>query len=120
MENQVFLVYEIVCSTINGPSKTLLFQFSLFRFSRFPSLIVKNLLKKPPNFIMNFESSYKVALYDKFLQSTNFRKGNDGPLNFFLNLHGNAFWLFVFSKSNKYQIFAFNGTFRMYRSVLHY
>ena len=56
-------VREKVCFMINGPLKTLLFHFLLFRFFKFQRLIVKNLMKKPPNFIMDFKSSYKVLVY---------------------------------------------------------
>ena len=52
---------------INGPLKTLLFHFLLFGFSKFQRLIIKNLMKKPPNFIMDFKSSYKVLVNYKFL-----------------------------------------------------
>ena len=69
---------------------------------------------------MNFKRYYKVALPHKFSWSTSFRQGNDGPLNFFLNLDRSAFWLFVFSELNKYEIFDFNETFTMYRCALCY
>ena len=52
---------------INRPLKTLLFHFLVFRFSKFQRVIVKNLMKKPPNFIVDFKSSYKVLVYYKFL-----------------------------------------------------
>ena len=52
---------------INGPLKTLLFHCLLFHFFKFQKLIVKNLMKKPPNFIMDFKISYNVLVYYKFL-----------------------------------------------------
>ena len=61
-----------------------LFHFLLFRFSKFQRLIVKNLMKKPPNFIMEFKSSYKVLVYYKFLWFKNFRQCHKGPFKMFL------------------------------------
>ena len=69
---------------INGPLKTLVFYFLLFRFSKIKRLIIKNLMKKPPNFIMDFKSSYKVLVYYKFLWSENSRQWNNGPFKKFL------------------------------------
>ena len=69
---------------INGPLKTLLFHFLLFRFPKFQRLIVKNLTTKPPNFIMDLKSSYKVLVYYKLLRSENFRQWNNGPFKLFL------------------------------------
>ena len=51
---------------INEPLKMLFFHF-LFRFFKFQRLIVKNLMKKPPNFISDLKSSCKVLVYYKFL-----------------------------------------------------
>ena len=65
-------IHEKFCFMINGPLKTLLFHF--FRFSKFQRLVVKNLMKKPPNFIMDFKSSYKVLVSYKFSWSENFRQ----------------------------------------------
>ena len=69
---------------INGPLNTLFFHFLLFCFSKFQRLIVKNLVKKPPSFIMGFKSSYKVLVYYKFLWSKNFRQWNNDPFKRFL------------------------------------
>ena len=62
----------------------LLFYFLLFRFSKFQRLTVKNVMKKPPNFIMDFKSSQKVLVYYKCLWSKNFRQWNNGPFKKFL------------------------------------
>ena len=41
-------------------------------------------MKKPPNFVMDFKSSYKVLVYYLFLWSENFRQWNNGPFKNFL------------------------------------
>ena len=61
------LVHEKVSFMINEPLKTLLFHFLLFRFPKFQRLIVKNLMIKQPNFIMDFQISCKVLVYYTFL-----------------------------------------------------
>ena len=52
---------------IDRPLKTQLSHVLLFRFSKFQRLIVKNLMKKLLNFIMDFKSSYKFLVYYKIL-----------------------------------------------------
>ena len=54
-------------------------------------------MKKPPFFITEIKSSHKLLLSGEDLTCRNFWEKNDGPLNFFVNLHGKAFLLFIFS-----------------------
>ena len=88
MAGYLFVIKTSVCEKvvfmINEPLKTLFFIFLLFRFSKFQRLIVKNLMKKPSNFIMDFKSLYKFLVYYKFLSSENFRQWNNGPFKEFL------------------------------------
>ena len=58
--------YEKIWFTINGLSKILFFNFCLFDFSKFQMNIVKNLMKNPLLFVMNFESPYEVLLRHKY------------------------------------------------------
>ena len=65
-----------------------------FIFFNFLTTFAKNLMKRPPAFIVDIKSSYKLLLSQKGLRSRNFWQWNDGPLNIFKNLHGNEFCLF--------------------------
>ena len=44
---------------------------------------VKNLMKKPPFFIMDFKSPYQVLQRHKYFWSANFWQWHDGPFNIF-------------------------------------
>ena len=59
-------VCEKVWVAIYRLSKMLRFNFCLFHFSKFQMTIVKNLMKKPSFFIMNFEGSNEVLLRHKY------------------------------------------------------
>ena len=78
----------------DGLSKMLLFYFSFFDFENFLTAFAKNLMKRPPAFIVEIKSSYKLLLSQKGLRSRNFWQWNEGPLNIFKNLYGNEFCLF--------------------------
>ena len=81
-----------------GPSKALLFYFSFFDFDGFLTTFAKYLMKRPPVFMIDVKSSYKLLLSHIDLTSRNFWRWNGGPLNIFKNLYRNAFSLFVFIK----------------------
>ena len=97
---------------IDGTSKMLFLNFCLFHFS-FHFTVVKNLMEKPSFFIMDFEGSYEFLLRHKCSWSSYFLQWNDGLFRFFRNLHGNAFYFFIFSKWNKYYSLTFYYTFKM-------
>ena len=73
-------------------------------------------MKKPPNFIMDFKSSYKVLVYYKFLWSENLRQRNNGPFKKFLKSARKC----VLAVLKKYEILASNDTLKMYCCSLHY
>ena len=56
----------------DGLSKMLLFYFSFFDFENFLTAFAKNLMKRPPAFIVEIKSSYKLLLSQKGLRSRNF------------------------------------------------
>ena len=66
---------------------------------------------------MDFEDSYEVLLRHRYFWSPNFWQWNDGPFEIFLNLHRNAFCVFIFSKWKKYYNLNFDDTFKMYCSA---
>ena len=107
-------VFESSWFRFDGPSKTLVFYFSFFNFDDFQTAFAKNLMKKWHVFITDIKSSYKFLLSHKDLRSRNFWQWNDGPLNFFAKLNGNAFSLFIFIKWKNHFIFPFTGTYKMY------
>ena len=94
-------------------SKTLLFYFSFFDFDGFLTAFAKYLMKRPPVFMIDIKSSYKLLLSRKDLRSRNFWQWNDGPLNIFKNLYRNAFSLFVFIKRKNHCNVPFNDTYKM-------
>ena len=101
-------IFENFLYRFDGPSKMLLFYFSFVDFDHFLTAFAKNLMKRPPIFIIDIKISYKLLLSQKDLRSRNFWQWNDGPLNIFKNLHGNAFPLFVFIKRKYHSIVPFN------------
>ena len=56
----------------DGPSKMLVFYFSIFDFDEFLTAFVENIMQKPPVFITEIKSSCKVLLFDKEMRSRNF------------------------------------------------
>ena len=82
-------------------SNTLLFYFSFFDFDDFLTPFAKNLMKRPPVYMINIKSSYRLLLSHKDLRSRNLWQWNSGPLNIFKNLYGNELSLFVFIKQKK-------------------
>ena len=94
-------------------SKMLFFNFYLFNFSKFQVTFVKNLMKKPSFFIMDFEGSNEVLLPHKYFWSIYFLRWNDGPFKIFWNFHGNAFCYFIFSKWKLYSNLTFHDTFKI-------
>ena len=77
------------------------FYFSFFDFDNILTAFGKDLMKKPPVFMIDIKSSYKLLLSYKDLRSRNFWQWKDGPLNIFINLYGNAFPLHCFFSLNK-------------------
>ena len=106
-------IFENFPHRFDGPSKTLLLYFSFFDFDNFLTAFSKNLMKKPPVFMIDIKSSYKLLLSHKHLRYRNFWQWNDGCFKFFWNLHGNAFLLFIFIKWKNYCNFPFTGTCKM-------
>ena len=68
--------------------------------------------------ILNSTNMLKVLLCHKYFWSIHFRQWNDSPFKFFLNLQGNTFCFFTFSKWKKYYNFTFDDIFKMYRCAL--
>ena len=106
-------IFENFLYRFDGPSKMLLFYFSFFDFANFLTAFAKNLMKRPPVFIIDIKSSYKLLLSRKDLRSRNFWQWNDGPLNIFKNLYGNEFSLFLFIKQKNHCNVPFNDTYKM-------
>ena len=106
-------IFENFLYWFDGPSKTLLFYFSFVDFDHFLTAFAKNLMQRPPVFIINIKSSYKLLLSHKDLRSRNFWQWNDGPLNIFKNLYGNASSLFVLIKRKSHCNVSFNETYKM-------
>ena len=77
--------------TITGSSNIHFLKFWHFNFSNFQTTFVKIFTKKPPSFKIDFESTDKVLPLHQYLWSEISRQWNNGPLNFFWNLHGRAF-----------------------------
>ena len=99
---------------INGPFTIVFFNFCLFHFFKFQMTVVKNLMKKPSFFIMDFEGSYEVLLCHKYIWFKKFWQWNDDRIKNFWNFHGNAFCFFIFSKWKLYYKLTINDTFKMY------
>ena len=57
---------------INGPSKMLFLNFCLFHFFIFQITIVKNFMRKPSFYILDFEGSNEVPLRQKYFLSIDF------------------------------------------------
>ena len=106
-------IFENVLYRFDGSLKTLLFYFSFFDFGDFLTALAKNLMKRPPIFINDIKSLYKLILSHKDLRSRNFWQWNDGPLNIFKNLYGNASSLFVLIKRKSHCNVSFNETYKM-------
>ena len=88
--------------TITRPSNIQLLKFWLFNFSNFQTTFVKNVMKNLPGFKIYFESTYKSLPLLQYLWSEISRQWNNGPLNFFWNLHGRTFCFLNFVKWEKY------------------
>ena len=56
----------------DGPSNTLLVYFSFFDFDVVETTFAKNLMKRPPTFMIDIKISYKSLLSHKDLRSRNF------------------------------------------------
>ena len=106
--------FEIFSYKNDRPSKALLFYFLLFDFDKFLTAFAKNLMKRPPVFMIDIKSWFKLLLSDKYLRSRNFWQWNDDPLNIFKNLFGNAFSLLVFIKRKIHCSVPFNDTYKMW------
>ena len=73
----------------------------------------KNLMRRPPIYIMHVKSSYKLLLSHKDLRSRNFWQWNDSPLNIFKNLYVNVLSLLVFINWKNHCNVSFNDTYKM-------
>ena len=102
---------------LTGCLKCYFLIFAFFIFSKFPMIIVKNLMERPTFFIMNFEGSNRECS-SKYFWSTFFWQRNDGLLQVFWNFHGNAFCFFILFKWKKYYNLTFRDTFKMYCCAL--
>ena len=107
------LVFENFSYRFDGPSKWLPFLLFIFDFDDFLTAFAKNLMSRPPVFMIDIKSFYKLLLFHKDLKSRNFWQWNSGPLNIFKNWYGNAFSLFVFIKRKNHCNVPFNDTYKM-------
>ena len=96
----------------DGSSKALLFYFSFYDFDGFLTAFAKNLMKRPPIFMIDI-SSFELLLSHKGLRSRDFWQWSNDLLNISENLHGNVFSLFVFIKRKNYCNVPFNDTYKM-------
>ena len=94
--------YEKAAFTITGSPDRHFLKFWHFNFSNFQTTFVKIFTKKLPGFKIDFESTDKVLPLHQYLWSEISRQWNNGPLNFFWNLHGRAFCFLNFVKWGKY------------------
>ena len=94
------LVSENFSYRFDGPLKWLPFLLFIFDFDDFLTAFAKNLMSRPPVFMIDIKSFYKLLLFHKDLKSRNFWQWNSGPLNIFKNWYGNAFSL-LFSLNEK-------------------
>ena len=97
-------VFEKKIYRFDGPSKKLLFYFSLFGFDNFLTTFAKSLAKRPPICMIDIKCLYKLLLSQKDLRSRDFWQCNEGSLNVFKNLYGNEFPLLVFIKQQNHCI----------------
>ena len=74
----------------------------IFKVSNFQTTFLKNFMKGFLSFKIDFESTDKILPLHQYLWSDIFRQWNNGPLNFFWNLHGRAFCFLNFVKWGKY------------------
>ena len=65
-------IFENFSYRFDGSSKMSLFYFSLFDFDDFLAIFAKNFMKRPPVFMIDMKSSYKLLLSQKYLKSRNF------------------------------------------------
>ena len=100
-----------ICLT--SRQKHYFFIFHFIDFDDFLTTFAKNLMKRPPAFMIDIKSLYKLLLSHKDLRSRNIWQWNDGLLNIFKNLYGNAFSLFVFIKRKNRCNVPFNDTYKM-------
>ena len=89
------------------------FIFHFIDFDDFLTTFAKNLMKRPPAFMIDIKSLYKLLLSHKDLRSRNIWQWNDGLLNIFKNLYGNTFSLFIFIKRKSRCNVPFNDTYKM-------
>ena len=78
-----------ICLT--SRQKHYFFIFHFIDFDDFLTTFAKNLMKRPPAFMIDIKSLYKLLLSHKDLRSRNIWQWNDGLLNIFKNLYGNTF-----------------------------
>ena len=78
-----------ICLT--SRQKHYFFIFHFIDFDDFLTTFAKNLMKRPPAFMIDIKSLYKLLLSHKDLRSRNIWQWNDGLLNIFKNLYGNMF-----------------------------
>ena len=100
--------------TITGSSNIQLLKFWIFNSSNFQTTFVKKFTKKLPGFKTDFESTDKFLPLHEYIWSEISQQWNNGPLNFFLNLHVRAFCFLNFVKWGKYINLNFADTSKMY------
>ena len=100
-----------ICLT--SRQKHYFFIFHFIDFDDFLTTFAKNLMKRPPAFMIDIKSLYKLLLSHKDLRSRNIWQWNDGLLNIFKNLYGNTFSLFIFIKRKSRCNVPFNDTYKM-------
>ena len=100
-----------ICLT--GRQKRNFFIFHFIDFDYFLTAFAKDPMKRPPVFMTDIKSSYKLLLSHKDLRSRNIWQWNDGLLNIFKNWYGNAFPLFVCNKRKTRYNVLFNDTYKI-------
>ena len=83
----------------NGPSRTIVFNYSIYHFDDFLTAFDTEFMKKKQLvFKMNIKSFDKFLVSHKDLRSRNLSQWNDDPLKILQNLHGNMYSLTIFCK----------------------
>ena len=82
-------IFESFLYRFDESSKVLIFYFSFFDFDNFLTAFAEN-LKRPPIFMINMKSWYKLLLSCRDLRSRNFWQWSNGPSK---NLYANAFFI---------------------------
>ena len=102
LADRMFKLWKNYVYNYRAISNIQLLKFWLFNFPNVHITFFKNFMKRLPGFKIDFESTDKVLPLHQYLWSEISRQWNNGPLNFFWNLHGRAFCFLNFVKWGKY------------------